>query len=331
MIFMRKQIRKLSVLVVGVLAATYLLVGCGAKTSDLMEESMNGGAVSNFNEEAGDLLDYDVSEKVEESTDPSVSSNRKIIEKTYLRVETKEFDTLLDKLEEELIKIGGYVENSTVSGNSYSHEGNRYANFVVRVPSDKSVGFTTFVSENSTVTNKEISTDDVTLSYVDMESRVSALQTEKAALEDLLAKAETLEDIITVQDRLTDVIYEIESYQSKLRVYDNLIEYTTISIQINEVERVTVVEEQTIWQEIGTNLKANFESVGHGIVRAFVLVVSSLPYLLIIAVVIILVKFFLKICKSKVGSRLKREKMTKNYASPTYTNPESLNSEKTDI
>lgn len=279
--------KKLSVLISLLLITTCMLVGCGGSQATDME-SMNGGAISDSYEEKGDLLDYETSHKGETS---SVTTNRKIIERINLHVETKEFDSLLNKLEEELAKVGGYIENSSVSGNSYRYEGNRYANLTVRVPSDQSTGFTTFVSENSTVTNKEVNTEDVTLSYVDMESRVSALETEKSALEALLAKAETVEDIITIQNRLTDVIYEIESYQSKLRTYDNLIEYTTISIHINEVERVTVVEEQSIWQEIITNLKENFEDVGHGLVRAFVFVVSNIPYFMVWAVIVIIVIF----------------------------------------
>ena len=127
-----------------------------------------------------------------------------------------------------------------------------------------------------------------------MESRVSALETEKAALEKLLADAEKLEDIITIQDRLTDVIYEIESYKSQLRTYDNLIDYTTIGIYVREVERVTIVEEQTVWEEIKTNLGDNIGDIGRGCVDVFVFVISNIPYILILggiaAVVLVVVK-----------------------------------------
>ena len=209
-------------------------------------------------------------------------------------VETKEFDVLIDKLHAEIQAVGGYVERSSMSGNGLGYEGNRYADFTIRIPSDRSDGFTEFVSANSTVTNKEISTDDVTLSYVDMESRVSALETEKAALEKLLAEAEVLEDIIKIQDRLTDVIYEIESYKSQLRTYDNLIDYTTIDISVREVERVTIVEEQTVWEEIKTNLGDNIGDIGRGCVDIFVFVISNIPYILILggiaAVVLVVVK-----------------------------------------
>ena len=283
---MKKYTRKFTVLLSLLLTISYLLAGCGSQATDM--EAMNGGAVSDSYEEKGELLDYESSQKGENT---SVATNRKIIERINLYVETKEFDSLLSKLEEELAVLGGYIESSSVSGNSYSYDGHRYANLTVRVPSYRSTDFTAFVSENSTITSKEVNTEDVTLSYIDMESRVSALEAEKDALEALLAKAETVEEIITIQNRLTDVIYEIESYESRLRTYDNLIEYTTISIHISEVERVTIVEEQNIWQEIAANLKENFEDVGHDLVRAFVFVVSNLPYFMVWAVIIIAVIF----------------------------------------
>ena len=83
----------------------------------------------------------------------------------------------MSKLEDEIKTLGGYIENSSVLGNSYEEKDNRRANLVVRVPSKKSADLTKFVSDNSTVTNKEVNTEDVTLSYVYMQSRVKALTT----------------------------------------------------------------------------------------------------------------------------------------------------------
>ena len=265
-----------------IIVLTLFLVGCGAKASDMETSSSDMKFEDNAMEETGDFIEYDTAT---DSASANVSTNRKIIEKVYMDVETKEFDDLLSKIYDEVEKAGGYIERSSVSGNSYSYDGNRYADFTIRVPSEKSDGFTEFVSYNSTVTNKEIVTDDVTLSYVDMESRVSALETEKEALEKLLADAEALEDIIKIQDRLTDVIYEIESYKSQLRTYDNLIDYTTIGINVREVERVTILEEQTVWEEIKTNLGDNMGDIGKGIVSIFVFVISNIPYFAIIGVI----------------------------------------------
>ena len=284
-----------------ILILCFVLTGCGAKSNEMASaDSMTADGSSmkyddTVMEATGEVMEY---ESTANGTEESVSANRKIIERVYMDVETKEFDDLLAKIYKEVEMSGGYIERSSVSGNGYGYEDNRYADFTIRVPSDKSDSFTEFVSYSSTVTSKEIATDDVTLSYIDMESRVSALETEKAALEKLLAEADLLEDIIKIQDRLTDVIYEIESYKSQLRTYDNLIDYTTISIYVREVERVSIVEEQTVWEKIKTNLGDNMGDIGEGCVNIFVFVISNIPYILILgAVAFIVIKVVKKVKK----------------------------------
>ena len=58
------------------------------------------------------------------------------------------------------------------------------------------------------------------------------------------------------------MIYEIESYESQLRTYDNLIDYTTVTIYISEVERTIAAENQSIWQEIGTLILPTMPDIG---------------------------------------------------------------------
>ena len=311
---MKTKIFKIVSICLVVFTMLGLLAGCGASKSEM--DVNYGGAMNGI---AGDFMEdsyesNDVVSKEEISTESSgsgnesVSTNRKIIERIYFSVQTKEFDTLMSKLEDEIKTLGGYIENSSVSGNSYEEKGNRRANLVIRVPSKKSADLTAFVSENSTVTNKEVNTEDVTLSYVDMQSRVKALTTEKETLERLLAGATSMADVIAIQDRLTDVIYEIESYESKLRTYDNLIEYTTVTIRISEVERVQVVEEQTMWQEIASDFKENMEDIGHGCKRLFIAIVGGFPYIVIngaiIFLAIIIIKKYIKKSKKKEMKQL---------------------------
>lgn len=231
------------------------------------------------------------------------NTNRKIIENIRLSAQTREFDKLLDDLNTQISSLGGYIESSNVSGREIDSTRNRTAEFIIRIPCQNTTSFTEFVSTNSVVINKSITTQDVTLSYVDMESRVAALESEKAALEKLLDSAATMKDIVDVRDKLTDVIYEIESYKSKLRTYDNLVDYSTVTIHIYEVERTAIIEEQTIFQKIGSNLKTNFEDVWNGAVNIFIFIISAIPYLipisLIVVVAIIVIRVKIKKNKAK--------------------------------
>ena len=134
------------------------------------------------------------------------------------------------------------------------------------------------------------------------------MKLEKEALEELLKNAATVEDIITVRERLTDVIYQIESYESQLRTYDNLVSYTTVTMTVREVERTSVVEKQGIWQKIGTNLKENFIIVWEILVGVFVFFISAIPYFILIGAIVFVFVFLHRIKKRK---KLKKQEEKK--------------------
>lgn len=256
----------------------------------------------------------------------SVKDTRKIIETIYYSVQTKNFDKFVSALESKALSVGGYIEQSDVSGNAYEDVTSRYATYTFRIPADKVDEFTNTVSENSTITNRTVNTEDVTLKYVDVESRIKALKVEKESLEELLASATSTTEIIEIRDMLTDVIYEIETYESQLRTFDNLIDYTTITVDVDEVEHPIVVHEQTTWERIGTNLADNFRSLWDFLVELFVFVVSALPFILFIGVIVAIIIVIIKFATRRSRKRAK-SKNTQNevYPVPYYAQPPVVN------
>ena len=124
----------------------------------------------------------------------------------------------------------------------------------------------------------------------------------------ILERATKLEDIITIQNQLTNIRYELESYESQLRVYDNRINYSTLYLDINEVERETnVATELTYGQEIKQGLSDTFYNIGQGLRSFSIWFIVNLPILLIwaaiIAVIVLIVRKFLKIRAKKVARR----------------------------
>ncbi len=237
----------------------------------------------------------------------SVTGNRKVIEYLTFDIQTKEYAAFISSLESEIERIGAYVEKSEIYGSGLDYAQNRRASIVVRVPCGETESFTDFISENSTVTSKIKTSDDVTLEYVDTESRISALKAEKEALEKMLSDAETVDDTIKIRDRLSSVISEIESYESRLRTIDSLIEYTTVTLDICEVERTVPKTEIGIWEEIGNNIADNFESIGNFFVSVFVFSASALPYIIIVAVIVLAVLAAVKCDKAKKAKKAMRE------------------------
>ena len=190
-------------------------------------------------------------------------ANRKIIRNADMSIETLAFDAFLEKLIASVDSFGGYTESSSIGNRGYRNgQQLRNAHYTIRIPADRLDDFLSAVSELGNVTSINTGLRDVTTNYVDSEKHLESLRVEQQALMEILAKATTVEDIITVQDRLTYVRYEIESYEAILRTYDDQIALSTVSLSVNEVEKETPVEKETFGQEVSRRFKESLESVG---------------------------------------------------------------------
>ena len=216
-----------------------------------------------------------------------ISTNRKLIRTFNLDVETLDFEKFVSDLKAEIASLGGYIENSSVNGNSYNYTYNRNANFTCRIPSEKLDEFIGTVGGLGNITYTYEDTTDVTLKYVDTEARIKSLQTEYDRLLELLAEAENIDTIILLEQRITEVRYQLESYQSQLRTYDNLVDYSTVHLNVNEVKRVTAAEPKTIWERISTDFGDNIYDIWVDAQNFFVWFIASVPYFVIWAAVII--------------------------------------------
>ena len=238
----------------------------------------------------------------------SLPSDRKLIRTISIEAETEDLTALTDALTARIAALGGYVESKNLyNGSAYSGYYRRTLSMAVRIPAEKADEFVAQVNENSNIVSSNERVDDVTLQYVDTESHVKALETEQERLLELLEKAETLEDILVLEQRLTNVRYELERYASYLRTLDNQVTYATIHLSITEVKEYTPVieEEPTVWQRIGTGFRRSLKDIGEGFTDFFVWFTVNSPYILIwgaIAVAVIL------ILRKRGGPRIRRGK-----------------------
>lgn len=276
-----------------------LLTGCGASgTSKEMavEQYAYDMETPAENGETADMAAEEAAGEI-----PNIPQDgRKLIRTFDMTIETKEFDAVLSCIQEKVSALGGYMENSSLdSGSVYYSNYNRYAHMTARIPSDQIDGFLENVKETANVTSISQSTEDITLHYVDTESRKTALETERDRLLELLEKAGTVEEIITIESRLSDVRYELESYTSQLRTLDNQVDYSTVSIQIHEVERETQPTEKTFWEEVSGKFGDSLYGMGQSIRGFAVWFLGSSPYLLLWSVIIAVVVFALKTVRKK--------------------------------
>lgn len=221
-----------------------------------------------------------------ESGSAALPEGRKWIITIDMYVETDDLDTLMTALDEKIAQLDGYVEDQSLhNGSTYASRRYRNANLTVRIPDEKVEQFTSEMQGIANVVSENLNREDITLQYVATSSRVTALETEEARLLELLAQAETMEDLLTIEARLTDVRYELENYASQLRLYDNQVDYATIYLNIEEVQEYTPVEEPTFLERIKNTFSDSLEGLGDGIVNVTVFLIGNSPYLLVLGVI----------------------------------------------
>lgn len=283
-----KSTRKL----IALLLALTMLAGCGASSSpaDMKQEmAMEMPMATEAVMAPGALTG------VSDTVTKEVDTSQKLIKRVEMDAETEDLEALLPQLLAEISSLDGYVESQEIfNGSSVASYRYRNARLTIRVPAENLDGLVAQVKGVSNVVSYNESVEDVTLAYVDMETRILVLETERDRLLELMEQSETMSDLLEIEARLTDVRSTLESINSQLRVLQNQVSYATIELYINQVKAYTEVEEQTVWQRIGSGFKKNLQNIGEDLVDFFVWAVTYSPQLIlwagIIAVVIIVVR-----------------------------------------
>lgn len=300
-----------------------LLTACGASSGQTENTAaMDAGAwESKADVPAEEVAEYEAAdtamagaEGMEAANAMQVQENvtdRKLIREVSMEVETEQYDGLIQTVEEQVAALGGYIESSYASGGG-RNGGTRYVEISARIPKEKMDAFITAVEGVSSVRNKRETVEDVTLQYVDLESHKKALQTEQNRLLELLGQAESVEDIITIESRLSEVRYQLESMESQLRTFDNKIDYSTIYLSVSEVLRLSPAdgEKLSVWERMRMGFSENLYRLGIDLQDMAIGFVINLPYLAVWLIVILVVLGIALLFRKR--NRRKRQEKTGN-------------------
>lgn len=277
------------------LALVFSLAACGAKSNDMAAQDMEmeyyssadsaGGIVYNTSESLNGKVELQSDGVPNESGETPHTNNEKIIKTVEAYVQTKEYDKYISGLTANVAANGGYIEKSDENMGGY-YNSNRHSTYVLRIPADKLDTFMVSAEENGKITSKTETQQNVTLEYVDIESRISAYKTEKGTLTNLLEKAASLENVLAIQERLSEVNYQIENYTAQLRVLENRVSYSTVTLHISEVERVSE-SEPTLWQRIKNEFLDNIDNLKDGLEDVAVAIIGGIPVLVPMAVAVV--------------------------------------------
>ncbi|MBO4887467.1 MAG: DUF4349 domain-containing protein [Firmicutes bacterium] len=263
-------------------------------TEAAYEEYEYANAEEYKSEESNQITDTDVEQN-------QALMNAKLIYTAYMELETTEFDNTVSAIKNRVDKAGGYIENSNLSNyGSY-----RYIYYTLRVPSGQYRYFCDTAGELGNIRSFNENVQNVSESYYDTENRLASAQAKMETLQELMKKAETMEDIITIQNAISDTQYEIDYYSGTLRRYDSLVSFSTINIEVREVSRLSGTEEPPIGfgQELSQAFNRGINNFVTGCQNLLISVarhfIGWLIFIVIVVIVIIVVKAAIKKDKAK--------------------------------
>ena len=283
------------------LVMTLALVGCGAsapKTEAFMDMTTSDDAAMDMGFDAGGAPMEDFKEEAEFEGGafeeyPSTTGNEKpkdvkMVYTANMDLQTLSFDQADADISALVEEMGGYFEQRSISNRS---SGYRYAEYTVRVPAEK---FNDFCSQMGTLCHlvyKNESADNITESYYDTQSRLVTAQTKLERLQELLRRAESMEDIITIESAISETEWTIENLTGTLRTYDSLVGYSTIYMTLHEVYELSGQGQApvTFGDRLGESFLDGLKAIGRTAQNFAVWLAYSWFWLLIVVVIVIVV------------------------------------------
>ncbi len=184
---------------------------------------------------------------VEQATGDATAVDRLIIKTASLALEVPDVAAAERALRQRVEALGGFV----VSVQTYGTGAEQSSTVVLRVPVER---FEALLSDIEGLARKvlrrSVSGEDVTEEYVDLESRLRNLEATNTRLLDLLARAQTVEEALKVNQALTDIQGQIEWTKGRMQYLEQSAAMSTITVELVPVPLPTPVIAEDGWQPL---------------------------------------------------------------------------------
>lgn len=266
----------------------------GAKTESLDNESNKDISFSEGEEESAPGDDSTVEEKTNKNV-AVVDVERMVIFNAEMNLRVKNFEKARNALEQKAKSYNGYIVQS--SSNRYDGE-QQSGTMTFRIPQEH---FQSFLSDaeglSVQVYNRQVSGQDVTEEYVDLESRLKSKRAVEARLLEFMKEAQKTEDLLKISSDLANVQEDIEQIAGRKKFLENQSALSTVTITLEENEvPVSKIDNENLntWQKIKKQFADNINillSAGSGII---VFLIGNLPILLIVGFIVSAIIFVVR-------------------------------------
>ena len=224
----------------------------------------------------------------------AVPAEKKIIRSASMTIVTKDYDAALENLRALCLAEGGWVEHSSESTSSSTQL--RTAWLTLRIPQDALDGYLAGSQQLGRVTSQSESATDVTASYQDTQARLDTQMALMDRLKALITESADLSDLLALESQMADTQYTIDALQSSLNATDRQVSYSTVDITLKEEDEPELTDTTvSLGDRIGAALHTGWDALTGFVGDAAVFLVAALPFIGIVAVLIIGVNIWRKI------------------------------------
>lgn len=271
--------RRLLFLVLAILLL-FVAGGCGGAANDATAPTASDGSSQYGNQTAN--MSTDQMEKAKAEEEARAGATQKIITTVNLVMIVADVNETVSKVEQILQEVNGYVQDADFWFVNDRPRGN----FTLRLPVEKVDETLPRLEALGQVERKNISGQDVTEEYYDVEARKNNLQKQEERYLELLSKANTVKDMLEIENELARIRGEIESFEARLKVLDNRVNLATINLELRSPQGLSTG--QTLKDPFGQRIQTGWQRGVNGMINLvqdlFVFLVILLPYTPILAV-----------------------------------------------
>lgn len=232
----------------------------------------------------------------EEATAPPTLIGEKVITTIDMTYETLEYQDSVSHLKKIIAEFDAYIESSNESTNQFNGYSNntqesqlRQGNFTIRIPAQSETDFLAALDGKiGTKISEQIGNEDATQTYYDTKTRIEVLQQKEERLRELLKQATTVEDLLAIENNLTETVAEREVLQSQNDAIDDLVDYSSLHLTILERTRVANRPGSSLsfWERVKEAIVDSVYTFYYWLQDAAIWVIYVLPYLLVVALIL---------------------------------------------
>lgn len=231
----------------------------GAVKDELLTRGLPGGAGGEAREHANSTGGYTMGASLNTRDIPTLDERVIRNGSLELKVTKGRFDERYDRAVEIAREAGGYVSQSKSNATGTSIASGE---IIMRVPSRDFDGVLTSLKKLGKVKALDVSSEDVSEEFVDLNSRLKHWRAQEAVMLELMTRAKTITESITIQNNLSQIQMEVERISGRLNYLENRTSYATIRLYMAEPQVVPAKDALGLKTALNNSLKASIKTLG---------------------------------------------------------------------